>query len=460
MRSRIQNSCLLLLLCHLAAMAQTPTTQADLVEAERAFDAGRYAEALDGFQKVQAESPRCEIYFYIGLTQYRLRRVDDAIASLASSVGCNPRFSLGEHALGDAYVAKGDDNRALAAYEAGLKIQPDDPEALRAASLICLKHELNARAIPLLERYVKLQPRDLDARADLAAAIYAATGDFYKAKEQYRAVLAVNARHPAALLGLGGLYLSSGQKAQAVPLLLEAAKLVPDSAKPLDLLGSAYNRLGRYAEAMAVLEKAAQLSPDEASTYYQLAIAYGHMQRPADRKKAMERFVQLNDQGEKLLEAQREAARLALNVQAVVDRGDDVKALQMMEQAHDLDPNNDEVLYRLGGLYLAAERYDLARNCAETLTKRAPSEWRYWYLLGSVQMAEAQWEQAQVSFEQVVQIDPARAEAYNELGNLAMKQGQPEKAAKAYQLALKTNPQNPAYKENLAAARKAATLGN
>ena len=460
MRSRIQNSCLLLLLCHLPAMAQTPTTQADLMEAERAFDAGRYAEALDRFQRVQAESPRCEIYFYIGLTQYRLRRLDDAIASLASSVGCNPRFSLGEHALGDAYLAKGDDNRALAAYEAALKIQPNDPEALRAATLICLKHELNARAIPLLERYLKLQPRDLDARADLGAAIYAATGDFHKAEVQYRAVLAVNARHPAALLGLGELYLSSGLKAQAVPLLLEAAKLVPDSAKPLDLLGSAYNRLGRYAEAVVVLEKAAQLSPDDASTCYQLAIAYGHLQRPADRKKAMERFVQLNDQAEKLLEAQREAARLALNVQAVVDRGDDAKALQMMEQAHDLDPHNDEVLYRLAGLYYATGKYDLARECAETVAKRAPSEWRYWYLLGLAQMAEAQWELAESSFEQVVQIDPGRAEAYNELGNLAMKQGQPAKAVKAYQLALKTNPQNPAYKENLAAAQKVTAREN
>jgi tetratricopeptide (TPR) repeat protein len=448
------------LLCCLSGLAQNPTAPANLEEAQRAFDAGRYAEALDLFQRAQTESPQCEIYFFIGLTQYRLQRLDDAIASLASSVGCNPRFSLGDHALGDAYVAKGDDNRALAAYEAGLKIEPADPEALRAASLICLKHELNARAIPLLQRYLKLRPRDLDARADLGAAIYAATGDFHMAEEQYRAVLAVNARHPAALLGLGDLYLSSGQKAQAVPLLLEAAKLAPDSAKPLYLLGSAYNRLGRYAEALAVLEKAEQLSPDDASTYYQLAIAYGHLQRPADRKTAMERFEQLNDQGEKLLEAQREAARLALNVQAVVDRGDDAKALQMMAQAHDLDPHNDEVLYRLAGLYYATGKYHLARDCAETVAKRAPSEWRYWYLLGLAQMAEAQWEQAETSFEQVVQIDPGRAEAYNELGNLAMKQGQPEKAVKAYQLALKTNPQSAAYKDNLAAAQKVAAREN
>ena len=459
-RSRTQNSCLLLLLCPLSALAQKPTRQAHLEEAERAFDAGRYAEALEGFQRVQAESPRCEVYFFIGLAQYRLQRVDEAIASLASSVGCNPRFSLAQHALGDAYLAKGDDNRALAAYEAGLKIEPNDPEALRAASLVCLKHELNARAVPLLERYVKLQPGDLDARADLGAAIYAATSDFHKAEEQYRAALAVNPRHPAALLGLGALYLSYGEKEQAVPLLLEAAKLAPDSAKPLYLLGSAYNRLGRYAEAVPVLEQAEQLSPNDAATYYQLGIGYGHLQRPADRQKAMERFAQLTDQGEKLLEAKREAARLVLNVQPVVDRGDDAKALQMMERAHDLDPANDEALYRLAGLYYATGRYDLASESAQTLSKRAPSDWRYWYLLGLAQMAQAQWEQAQASFRQVLQLEPGRAEAYNELGNLAMKQSQPARAVEAYQHALKANPQNASYKENLEAAQKAAARAN
>ena len=459
LRSRTLSSCFLLLLCSLFGLAQNPTAPPNLEEAKRAFDAGRYAEALESFQKVQAESPQCEIYFLIGLTQYRLGRLDEAIASLASSLGCNPRFSLGEHALGDAYVAKGDDNRALAAYEAGLKIEPNDPDALRAASLICLKHELNARAVPLLERYVKLQPGDLNARADLGAA-YAATSEVAKAEEQYRTVLAVDARNPAALLGLGALYVTSGRQEQAIPLLLEAAKLVPDSAKPLALLGTTYNRLGRYEAAAAVLEKAAQLSPNDASTYYKLGEAYGHLQRPADRKKAMERFAQLTGQSQKLLEAQREAARLTVNVQQVIDRGDNAKALQMMERAHDLDPNNDEVVYRLGGLYLDEEKYDLARDCAETVTKRAPSEWRYWYLLGLAQMAEAQWEQAQVSFEQVVQIDPGRAEAYNELGNLAMKQGQPAKAVKAYQRALKANPQKADYKENLAAAQKAAAREN
>ena len=97
--------------------------------------------------------------------------------------------------------------------------------------------------------------------------------------------------------------------------------------------------------------------------------AYGHLQRPTDRKKAMGRFAQLTGQSQKLLEAQREVARLTVNVQQVIDRGDNAKALQMMERAHDLDPNNDEVVYRLGGLYLDEEKYDLAR----TARKQSPS---------------------------------------------------------------------------------------
>ena len=184
------------------------------------------------------------------------------------------------------------------------------------------------------------------------------------------------------------------------------------------------------------------------------------MQRPADRKQAMERFAQLTEQGEKLLEDEREAARLVLNVQPVVDRGDDAKALQMMERAHNLDPANDEALYRLAGLYYDTGKYDLARESAETVAKRAPSDWRCWYLLGLAQTAEAQWEQAQASFQQVLQLEPESAEAYNALGNLAMKQRQPAKAVEAYQHALRANPRNASYKENLEAAQKAAAHEN
>ena len=45
-------------------------------------------------------------------------------------------------------------------------------------------------------------PCDLNARADLKASLYAATSEVAKAEEQYRTVLAVDARNPAALWAL------------------------------------------------------------------------------------------------------------------------------------------------------------------------------------------------------------------------------------------------------------------
>jgi tetratricopeptide (TPR) repeat protein len=448
-----------LLLWSLSSPGQTPPVQANVQKAEQAFDAGRYAEALELFQRAEAESPRCELYFFIGLTQYRLQHLEDAIANFASSVACNPRFTLAQRALGDAYGTKGDDNRALAAYEAALKIQPNDPETLRAASLLCLKHELSTRALPLLERYVKLQPKDAEARADLGA-VYAGTGQFDKAEGQFRLALTSNPESPAAVLGLGALELKTSRTEQALPLLSKAAKLAPDAAKPLYLLGSAYNRLGRYREAAAVLEKAASRSPDDAEIYYQLAHAYGHLQKAGERQKAMERFVEIKKKGEELFHAQREAVRLLGEVQPLVDRGDLAAALQMMERAYALDPHNEDAMFRLAGLYYDAQKYDLAREYAGRVAERAPSEWRYQYLLGMAQMATGQWQQAQVSFEQVVRLNPGMAEAYNELGNLAMKETKPAEAVKAFEQAVRTDPQKSVYKENLEAARKAAAEKN
>jgi tetratricopeptide (TPR) repeat protein len=439
--------------------SQIANQKSQIEQAEQAFNAGRYSAALSLFQQAQSKSPSCELHFYIGMTQYRLRRLDDAITSFAASAACNPQFFLADRALGDAYLEKGDDKRALAAYEAALKIQPDDEETLRTAATLSLKHELNQGAVPLLERLVQLQPGDPDAKADLGAA-YGAIGEMDKAERQFRAALALNSQAPKAVLGLGALYLKTNRNELAIPLLNKAASLAPEEAKPLYLLGSAYNRLGRHSEAVGALERAASRSSEDADIYYQLAHAYGHLQRSAEKQKALERFTEIKARGEKLFESQREAARLVKEVQPVVDEKNITTALQMMEKAHQLDPDNEEVCFRLAGLYYDTQKYELARDYAQRLVVRAPSEWRYLYLLGVAQMTMGHWDQAEESLEQVVRLNPNLAEAYNKLGNLAMKENQPARAVKAYQHALDTNPQSSAYKENLQAAERAAARQN
>jgi Flp pilus assembly protein TadD len=52
-----------------------------------------------------------------------------------------------------------------------------------------------------------------------------------------------------------------GQPAEAVPPLLEAVRLAPDSARAHGELALAYNQLGEHAHALARFEEALRLEP-------------------------------------------------------------------------------------------------------------------------------------------------------------------------------------------------------
>ncbi len=69
-----------------------------------------------------------------------------------------------------AYSDKGNDDRAVAALDAALELQPDNVEALRAAAMLDLRHERNERAVTKLEKLLSLEPDDAQAHSDLGAA--------------------------------------------------------------------------------------------------------------------------------------------------------------------------------------------------------------------------------------------------------------------------------------------------
>jgi Flp pilus assembly protein TadD len=59
---------------------------------------------------------------------------------------------------------------ALAAYEAGLAVAPEDPDLLSGAGLAALQLGDPARALPLLERAQRLRPQDEATQRRLARA--------------------------------------------------------------------------------------------------------------------------------------------------------------------------------------------------------------------------------------------------------------------------------------------------
>src|SRR5437867_3380290 len=322
-----------------------------LEQAKRAFDAGNYAAAAQLFEKAHQESPRCDIPFYLGLARYRLKQTDAALIAFQVAVQCDPKLVPAHLALGEAYTQKGNDGEALSAYLKALDLEPRNHSALRGATSIYLRNEVNDKAVPLLETLIAADRKDPQARVDLAAA-YAATGNREGAQAQFQEALRLKPDNASALMGLANLYLKKGEENQAISLLQKTIGIAPKAYQPRFLLGSAYNRLRRHEEAVIELQTALRLGGGESSeVYYHLARAYGGLGRQEDRRKALARFAELTRKSKQDTEAQRTALRLMEQARSLVDSGDLQAAVARMEEARELRPSDDRILFRLASVH-------------------------------------------------------------------------------------------------------------
>ena len=425
-----------------------------LEEAKRAFDKGDYGAAERLFEQARLTSPGCDIHFYLGLTQYRLKQPDAALISFESAVQCDPKLIDAHLALGDAYAERGNQAEALAAYTRVLQLDPKNRDALTGAARIHLRTRANQQAIELLEALVTEEPKDADAHADLAAA-YAASGDRERATRQYQAALRIQPEHPSALMGQGNLLLKNGEEDRALELLQKASQLATRAFEPRYLLGTAYNRLGRYQEALDALQSAVRLGGgNESEVYYHLARAYGGLGRLEERGRALARFQELTRKAKQDTAAQHRALELIEEAKVQVEAGNLHLAAARLEEAREGRPLDDALLFRLASVNYDLQRNDLARSYAQEAIGLKPSEWLYHYLLGLIEKRSGRWAQARTSLETAARLNASAAEVHNALGELALQERDTQRAIESFKRATQLDPKEPAYKINLDAARK------
>src|SRR5262249_18844343 len=157
--------------------------------------------------------------------------------------------------------------------------------------------------------------------------------------------LKLKADLPAALLGLGSLYLKNGDEERAVPLLQRASQLVPKAYEPRFSLGSAYNRLGKFREAKEELEAAIRLGGEESEVYYHLARAYGGLGDNEARRKALARFAELTRKTKDEAAARTRTSALMEQAKTQLDAGNLNSATAALEEARELRPGDAQILF-------------------------------------------------------------------------------------------------------------------
>ena len=200
--------------------------------------------------------------------------------------------------------------------------------------------------------------------------------------------------------------LKAGKYGDAIPLLLQAAELLPDNPVVFDDLGRAYLLTRRLPEAITSLRRAIALRPAFARTHSSLGLALAQAGDYEAALAAHRRAIELDP---RLAEAHGRAADILLRK----GRRDD--AVTEYERAFEAAP--DTTFGRLCGAkaMLAQDRVSEAEDRLRKLVERDPSSSEAHLVLAHLLNEAGRFDEAAASFERSIALAPWQATAYGGL---------------------------------------------
>lgn len=227
-----------------------------------------------------SENPQSEYAFVMaGRTYARLGRTREALAAFDRAVALNPAPYV---YVNRAQVRPGSDvDGQLADYDAALKLEPDQPDAINGKAQLLAGLGRSSEAKPLYEKAAQLLSRDPDSAGARAELLYRA-GDATEAEQAF-ADARKNAKTANQLNSLCWEKATAGFMLEsALDDCRQALKLSPKESSYLDSLGMVLLKLGKLDEALDAYNKAI-VHGTEQSSLMGRAIVYA---RKGDRQRA------------------------------------------------------------------------------------------------------------------------------------------------------------------------------
>jgi tetratricopeptide (TPR) repeat protein len=282
------------------------TGDADWDSAVSNYKQQKYRQAISDFQKVADSHPDfANTYYYIGLSHFRIKEYGKSIVAFSRYVALTEKgkgkvdplayATLGRaylltddlqkavttltvatqqitddptnfYYLGVAYQKLNQNDKAIAAYESALKLNPKEVNTLDQLTRLLLAKAIQSGAAPdyqaAITRAEQLRlVRDDADTATLLGSAYLGSGDFAKAAVHLAKVVEAKPQDGTAWFNYGLALVRSNQLPKAETALVKATTLAPTNADAFNFLGYVEESLKKYKEALAAYEKANQLQP-------------------------------------------------------------------------------------------------------------------------------------------------------------------------------------------------------
>jgi predicted CXXCH cytochrome family protein len=211
--------------------------------------------------------------FYRALAQVAMKNnLPAGVAELARLIALQPpREAEWYVQLGDAWLVNGSPVKAVAAYEAALRLKPQTVRVLQSLAKGWQASGQPSRSAETLRQAIQIDPSDARSWYQ-SSGVALALGRAGEAIEKMEKAIALDPDLPGSYTTLAAIQASTGQSDRAEAALREALRIDPYDAAAWNLTGRALAEKRQFPEAFFSFEKALRHRPDFAPYLYDYAL--------------------------------------------------------------------------------------------------------------------------------------------------------------------------------------------
>ena len=245
-----------------------------------------------GFATCQTSEAQVEQFFRAGQEAMKQRQFARAAEEFKKVLALDPTLLEAEVNLGLAYQSLLEYDLAVRHLTKGLRERPNLVGPTVIVGMDYLKLGSPEKAIPFLQRALKLDPSNREARQALVS-VYLGQGNFRSAAEEFRQIAVLDSDKSEAWFKLGHEYLDL-----AARLAYRGAHLYRESAWGHRFLGDLLFQRGRSEDAVKEYQKALTAEPRQSGLHTSLGQAYLHARKLEEAEAEFRLELQLDSRNE------------------------------------------------------------------------------------------------------------------------------------------------------------------
>ena len=274
---------------------------------------GRFTDLEPRLEQFVKDFPDVSWGWYaLGYTQFNLRKIGDAIKSLARSLQLDVGNADAHKTLGRALMIIGRFSEAQIEFEQALRCNPGSAEVNYNLAKLFSIQDNYPPARQAAEKAIQLAPDYMEAYDALGFALEA-LGDDASAVAAYEKAVAINERRGGSFaqpyVNLSTYHNRSGNPPQALEWARRALAVNPKADGALFQMAKALDAAGDREAALDAVQRAIAINSRSSSYYYVLATLCRRLGKQQESLEALDTFRRLEQESSELDKKRRESSR-------------------------------------------------------------------------------------------------------------------------------------------------------